>query len=104
MDTIKLWLINVGVKQMGPSLIRAAVAWMVALVVAHQGALTGFGVVYDSSANTLTLHIGVLQEWLLGGGIGLVAAFLTAAQHHTIAAVTGTPQDGSHIRTTDQPK
>ena len=103
MDSFKLWLVNVGLKQMGPSLIRAAVAWAIALVAAHQGMLTTFGVVYDATAHTLTLHIDTLQGWLLGGGLGLVTAFLTAAQHHTTATITGAPQDGSHERATDAP-
>ena len=104
MDAFKLWLVNVGIKQMGPSLIRAAVAWAVAIVAAHQGMLTTFGVIYDASAHTLTLHIDTLQGWMLGGGLGLITAFLTAAQHHTTAVVTGAPQDGSHQRATDAPQ
>ena len=101
MDSIKLWLINVGLKQMGPSLIRAALAFVIGIVAAHQGLLSTFGVVYDASGKTLTLHIDTLQTWLLGGGLGLVTAALTAAQHHTQAAITGQPQDGSHQRASD---
>lgn len=101
MDSIKLWMMNVGVKQMGPSLIRAGVAFGVGITAAHAGMLAQFGVVYDKAANTITLHIGTLQTWLLGGGLGLVTAFLTAAQHHTTAAITGQPQDGEHQRSTD---
>jgi hypothetical protein len=100
MDAFKLWLVNVGLKKMGPSLIRAAVAWAVAVVAAHQGMLTTFGVIYDASAHTLTLHIDTLQGWMLGGGLGLITAFLTAAQHHTTAVVTGASQQ----RATDAPQ
>lgn len=104
MDSIKLWFINIGLKQMGPSLIRAAVAFVVATVAAHTGALAHFGVIYDKASNTLTLHINALQDWMLGGGLGLIAAFLTAAQHHTMATITGAPQDGTHQRAEDLPK
>ena len=92
MGAIKLWIVNIGLKQMGPSLVRATIGLLVGFLMAHQGMLEKFGVVYDHAANTLTLHIGVLQEWALGAGLGLVTAFLTAAQHHTTAAITGAPQ------------
>lgn len=101
MDSIKLWLVNVGVKQMGPSLIRAGIALLMGFLAAHQGLLTHFGVIWDASSKTLTLRVDTLQEWLLGGGLGLLTAFMTAAQHHTTAALTGQPQDGSHLRASD---
>lgn len=104
MDSVKLWLTNVALKKMGPSLIRAAVAWVVAMVAAHAGMLATFGVIYDQAAHTVTLHIDTLQAWLLGGGLGLVTAFLAAAQHHATATVTGQPQDGEHQRAGDPPK
>lgn len=104
LDSIKLWLMNVGLKQMGPSLVRAALAWVVAMLAAHAGMLETFGLIYDKASQTVTLHLDTLQTWLIGGGLGLVTAFLTAAQHHTAAAVTGKPQDGSHERAEDPPK
>lgn len=104
MDSIKLWLINVGLKKMGPSLIRAALAFFVGIMAAHAGILATLGVVYDATAKTVTLHIDTLQTWLLGGGLGLITAALTAAQHHTTAAITGQPQDGEHQRAGDPPK
>lgn len=104
MEAIKLWAINVGLKKMGPSLIRAALAWVIAMVAAHAGMLSTFGIIYDKAAQTITLHLDTLQTWLLGGGLGLLTAALTAAQHHTEATVKGQPQTGDHKRADDLPK
>lgn len=87
MQALKIWLVQVGIKKLGPSLIRAALAWIVALFAAHAGMLATFGIVYDKVANTLTLHIGTLESWLLGVGLGLITASLAAAQHHTGEAI-----------------
>lgn len=94
-DSLKLWAINIGLKHLGPSLIRAAVAWAIAMLAAHQGMLEMFGVIYDKTAGTVTLHIDTLQTWMLGGGLGLITAFLRAGQHHTMATLTGAPQTGA---------
>ena len=92
MEAIKLWIINVGIKKLGPSFIRAALAWVIALVAAHQGILATFGIIYDKAANTLTLHLGTLEGWLLGAGLGVITAALAAAQHHTEAVITKKPE------------
>jgi len=93
MDAIKLWLINVGIKKLGPSFIRAALAWVIALIAAHEGMLATFGIIYDKAANTVTLHIGTLEGWLLGAGLGVITAALTAAQHHTESVITKKPDE-----------
>lgn len=95
MDSIKSWVINVAIRKMGPSAIRAALAAFVAILVAHAGLLEKFGVVYDQATNTLMLHLSALQEWADVSGLGLIAAAFMAAQHHTVAAVTGAPQTGA---------
>lgn len=101
MDSFKTWLLEVGLKKMGPSLLKTGLAALVGLLAAHQGMLTSLGIVYDATAQTVTLHLDALQTWLLAGGMGLITALMTASQHHVEAAVTGQPQDGSHERATD---
>ena len=101
MQSLKMWLINIGLKKMGPSLIRAALAWVLALVAANPGMLETFGIVYDKVAHTITLHVNTLEAWLLGAGLGTITALLAAAQHHTTATIAGKPQDGTHIRAED---
>lgn len=104
MDTIKSWFINVAAKQMIPSLVRAGLAAGTGLLVAHAGLLAGCGIIYDKVGGTITIHLGALQDWLVTGGLGAITAILAALQHHTVAAVTGAPQDGSHPREADVPK
>lgn len=86
-NSVKMWAIQVGIKKMGPSLVRAALAWILALVAAHEGLLAAFGIVYDQAAKTLILHVDTLESWLLGAGLGLITASLAAVQHHAGTAV-----------------
>jgi len=105
MDGLKAWALNVGIKKLAPSLIRAALAWIVTLVAAHQGILSDLGITHDSIANTITLNLNQLQVWLGGAGVlGIIAAFSRGVQHHTEAAITKQPQDGTHIRESDVPQ
>lgn len=103
MDSLKVWLIEVGLKKMGPSLIRAAIAGGLGLIAAHANVLANFGIVYDKVAGTITLHLDTLDVWLMTVGLGTITALLTAAQHHTVAAVTGTPQSGDVRKEPDVP-
>ena len=90
---MKDWLVNIGLQKLGPSAIRAALAAFIGIVLAHQGMLAKFGVVYDQASNTLSLHLSTLQEWCDVTGLGMIAAALMAIQHHTTAAVTGAPHN-----------
>lgn len=94
MNSIKIWLLNVGLRQMGPSAIRAAIAALVGLLVAHSGMLEKLGIVYIAASEDIVIHLTTLKAWLGVTGIGLITALLTAAQHHTVAAVKGEPQSG----------
>lgn len=93
---MKDWLINVGLSKFGPSVIRAALAGLTGLLLAHAGVLAKLGVVYDGTAHTVTLHLSALQEWLDVSGLGLIAGILTIGQHHVVAAINGTPQTGGN--------
>lgn len=94
MESIKIWLVQVGIKKLGPSAIRAAIAGLVALLVAHANMLKDFGIVYDDALKTVTLHLNELSVWLSVTGLGLVTAFLRAGQHQVEAIVKGTPKSG----------
>lgn len=94
MDSLKTWLIEVGFKKIAPSLITGALAALVGLLTAHKGILSSMGITYDPSGNTIDLHLNTLAGYLVVAGTGLLTAFFTAAQHHTVAAVTNAPQDG----------
>lgn len=101
MDSIKTWLVNVAIKQLLPSFVRAAIAWIVAMLIAHSGVLSAIGVFYDQTTHIISIHLDKVQGWMLGAGIGLITAGFAALQHHAGAVITGKPQDGSHVRKTD---
>lgn len=79
---------------MGPSLIKGALAALVGLIAAHQGILSHIGITYDPSGHTIDLDLDTLSGYVMVAGGGLLTAFFTAMQHHTVAAVVGAPQDG----------
>jgi len=104
MDSFKTWLIEVAIKKMGPSLIKGAIAAGVGVMAAHQGLLNSLGITWDGSGHVIQIDTDILSSWLLVAGSGSIMAFLTAIQHHTVAAVVEKPQDGSHARVDDSPK
>lgn len=108
MDSLKEWIIEVGVKKMGPSLVKGAIAALVGIIAAHQGLLDAIGVSYDAPGRTIDINLDKLTIWLVAGGTGLITAIFTALQHHTMAAVKGEPQSGDPTletrRATDPPK
>lgn len=101
MDSLKEWVIEVGVKKLMPSLVKGAIAALVGLFLAHKGVLDAIGVSYDATGRTIDINLDTLTIWLVTIGTGLITALFTALQHHTIAAVEGKPQDGTHQRSTD---
>lgn len=94
MDSLKTWAVEVLWKQMGPSLIRGALAAVVGLVAANHGALAFIGLTYDPTQNTLNLDLDTFGKYILILGTGGLTAIFAALQHHTVAVVTGTPQSG----------
>jgi xanthine/uracil/vitamin C permease (AzgA family) len=81
-EMIKEWLIKVGIKKMGPSAIRAAIAALVGIMAAHAGLLSELGIVSDKALNTITIDLNKLTAWFSVTGIGIITAALAAAQHH----------------------
>lgn len=94
MDSFKTWLVEVGWKKMGPSLIKGALAALVGLIAAHQGILASMGINYDANGHTIDIDLDTLSGYVVVCGSGLLTALFTALQHHGVAAVTAAPQDG----------
>lgn len=94
MDSLKAWLVEVAWKQMGPSLIKGALAALVGLVAANHGLLALIGLTYDPTQNTLNLDLDTFGKYILVIGTGGLTALFAAIQHHTTAVVTGAPQSG----------
>lgn len=107
MDKLKTWLIEVAVKKMGPSMVRAALGALVAGLIAHAEVLAKIGVVYDAATNTILIHLTTAGVWLGTIGFGTIVALLMGLQHHVEAAVTGEPHSGDPAlearRATDTP-
>ena len=86
MDKLKGWLVEVAIKKMGPSAIRAILAAGLGFIAAHAGWLEGLGVVYDKATNDLVIHLTKTTEWLVALGLGTATAFLRAGQYHAVEA------------------
>jgi hypothetical protein len=97
MSDTKTWFIEVFVKKLGPSFLRAAIASVAMFMAAHAGLLTSLGIVYDSTTHAITLNLDTLSNWVIVMGPGAITALLALIQHHTVAAVNGTPQSGAHV-------
>lgn len=104
MENLKIWVVEVFVKKMGPSLIKGALAALVGYVAAHHGLLASFGLTYDPTQNTLNLDLDTFGKYLLIIGTGGITALFTALQHHTEAVVVGTPQSGDLRVTSTTPE
>ena len=92
MESIKQWMYEVALKKAIPSAIRAILAAFCGILVAHAGVLAKAGINYDAAAQTVTLHLGALSDWMVAGGLGLATAALAIIQHHaeTIVSQGGT--------------
>lgn len=87
MDKIKSWLLEVALKKMAPSAVRAILAVGLGFIAAHSGILEKIGVVYDKAANDLILHLTTTTEFLVALGVGSATALLSAGQHHVEEAI-----------------
>ncbi len=95
LPAVQTWLLEVGAKELLPSLIRGAIAFILAYLAAHAGILAKIGV--SVAGNTLIVNLDTLQIFLVALLMGTLTALLRAAQHHTVAAVTGAPQSGAVV-------
>jgi hypothetical protein len=100
MDSLKEWIIEVGIKKMGPSLVKGAVAALVGIMMAHQGFLDALGISYDKPGNTIDINLTTFSVWVVTMMTGGLTALFTAIQHHTQAAITGQPQSGDPAKET----
>lgn len=102
-DQMKIWFIEVAIKKMLPSLIKTSIMALIAYMAAHQNLLSALGVSWAAQGHSINIDLDTLSAWALIAIPGAITALLTAFQHHTIAAVTGTPQSGDMRQTSTQP-
>lgn len=83
MDSLKKWLLEVGLKQMGPSAIRGVILFIIGWLGAHAGILDKIGGHYDPASHLVTLNLDALQTWLEGAGLTAgSAALIKMFQYH----------------------
>lgn len=93
-DKLKVWFLQVAVKQLGPSAIRAAVLGVASWFIAKEGLLASYGIVSDAAAKTTTIHWTQVSDALIVGLPALIAVIIKLTQHTTTAVVTGAPISG----------
>lgn len=103
MDSFKTWIVEVAWKKMGPSLIKGAIAAGLGVMATHQGILNSLGITWDAAGHVIQIDLDMFSTWAIMGGSGVIMALFTAIQHHSVAVVTGQPQDGDVRATPTQP-
>lgn len=109
MDSLKTWVIEVGLKKMGPTAMASAISALFALLAAHQGLLEQWGITYGiwplqwatgqaPSGHVILIELDTVSTAALTVFAGLVTAIMAASQHHVAATMTGKPQNGD-VRT-----
>lgn len=99
MESLKTWLIQVGIKTAGPSGIRAMIQAIVAFFIVHGNALAQWGV-------TTTGHVTTI-DWdkagvVLIGLLPMLAMAIKTGQFHAGAFLTGAPQSGADMASMPQ--
>lgn len=89
LEKLKVWFLQVAVKQLGPSAIRAAVLGAASWFIARQGILAGYGIVSDAAARTTTVYWDKVSDALIVGLPAIIAIVIKLTQHTTVAAVIG---------------
>jgi hypothetical protein len=93
-DTLKTWIIEIAVKKLGPSAIRAMVLGAASWFIARENLLSAYGIVSDAAAHTTTIHWDQVSSALIVGLPAVIAVIVRLTQHTTAAVVTGAPQSG----------
>lgn len=97
-ETIKVYVIQMGVKKYLPIAVMAGISALSGLLLAHAGVLEQYGITSGSwplhwpagqepSGNVILIELDTLSKAAITGLAGLVAILIRAMQHHT----TGTP-------------
>jgi hypothetical protein len=106
-DSIKSWLVNVGLTKAGPIAIANGLTIIGGFAMAHAGMLAQYGVNYIDSwdaswlaTHAISGHVLLIEldttgiaMWALIGAA--VTGFFRGGEHHVAVTVKGLPQDGS---------
>ena len=95
MDTLKAWLVQIGIKRLGPSAIRGAILGLSGWLMAKGGMLESFGIISDAAAHTTTIYWDKMNDGLILLLPAIMAAVIKLMNHHVVATVTHTSQTGA---------
>lgn len=87
---MKNWLIDVALKQMGPSAIRGAILGAAGWLAAKNGLLSALGIVTDMASHTTVIHWDQLSVWAIAGLPAAGAAVIKMLNYHGVQAVKST--------------
>lgn len=90
MDGLKRFLLEVGIRKMGPSAIRAAILAVAGFVAAKAELFAQLGIVYDATAKLITIDLAKLDSGaavLLIGTAGAGGALIKLINHQSNVVV-----------------
>jgi len=82
MNSIKGWLIDVGIKKMGPSAIRGALLGLGGWVIAKHEMLVPFGISYDAATHIISINLDTANIALVALLPAIGASVIKLLNHH----------------------
>jgi hypothetical protein len=89
---MKNWLIEVGLKTMGPSAVRGAILGIAGWLLAREGALSAFGIISDAAAHTTTIYWDKVSIALIAALPAIGAAVIKMTQHQGTQVIQNVTQ------------
>ena len=87
MNKIKDWLIEMVIKQMGPSAIRNVILFIAGWLTIHSGILDPLGIHYDATKQLMTIDFSTMTTWLSTIGLSAGGAALIKLLNHQSANI-----------------
>lgn len=96
MESLKTWLIEMGIKTAGPSAIRGAILGISAWFMAKDNMLSAYGIVSNATLHTTTIYWDKVSVALILGLPAAIAAVIKVTNTHAAAAIkpSETPTQG----------
>ena len=86
---MKEYLLEVGLKTLGPSAIRGAILGIAGWLLVKNDLLAPFGIISDAAAQTTTIHWKDLSTASIAALPAVIAAVIKLFQHHTTTIIKG---------------
>jgi hypothetical protein len=86
---MKDYLLEVGVKTLGPSAIRGAILGIAGWILVKNDLLSPFGIISDATQHITTIHWDQLSTASIAALPAVIAAIIKLVQHHTTPIIKG---------------